>query len=50
MLKYEAPEMDVVLFAAENVIATSGLSFGGEDNGQSGSGNFEDLFPGWGQN
>jgi len=51
MVKYETPEMDVVLFAAEDVITTSGgLSFGGEDNGQSGSGNFEDLFPGWGQN
>ena len=44
MLKYEAPEMDVVLFAAENVIATSGLTLDGVDNGQSGTSDFEDLF------
>lgn len=49
MVKYEAPEMDVVLFDAEDVITTSGLSLGGEDIGQSGSSDFEDLFPGWGQ-
>jgi hypothetical protein len=50
MVKYEAAEMDIVLFGAEDVISTSGLSFGGVDNGQSGSSNFEDLFPNWGQN
>lgn len=50
MMKYEAPEMDVVLFATEDVLATSGLTFGGEDNGQSGSGNFDEWFPNWGQN
>lgn len=50
MVKYEAPEMDVVRFGKEDVITTSGLSFGGEDSGQSGSSNFEDLFPDWGQN
>lgn len=46
MFKYETPEMDVVLFAAEEVIATSGggLQNGGVDNGQSGSASFEDLW------
>lgn len=50
MMKYEAPEMDVVLFNAQSVITTSGLTLDGEDGGQSGSSDFEDLFPGWGQN
>lgn len=36
-LMYEVPEMDVVTFEAEDVIATSGggLNYGGEGSGES---------------
>lgn len=46
---YQDPELEVVLFAAEDVIATSGTGTGGGmidgGVGDGDSSNFEDLFP-----
>ena len=47
---YQDPEMDVIAFAAEDVITTSGdsggLTNGGIYDGNGDSGDFGDLFPG----
>lgn len=40
--KYEAPELEVMLYPMESIITTSGLQGNNEGSGE--SGNYEDLF------